>query len=1229
MKLDNRLLQLIGSARFAFWATVGLGFAGGVLVVVQARLVSHVISQVFLKHNSLADVTGLLGVLIIIYCLRAGTIWGGEVAGNQLTVRVKANLRARLFKHLQDLGPIFLQNDKTDGGGTSTGSLVNTAVEGIESLDAYFSQYLPQIVLAALVPLTYLAFVLPLDPLSGAVLLLTAPLIPLFMILIGDLADNLTKDRWETLSRMSAYFLDVLQGLTTLKILGRSRDQIKVIAQVSERFRVTTMGVLRVAFLSALVLELVATLSTAIVAVEIGLRLLNGRLAFEQAFFVLLLAPEFYLPLRALGTRFHAGMAGFEAAQSIFQILDRKPPVDQSRGIKAIPIRLADWRSANDIPPTITFDKVSFAYPQKREALREVSFQIQPYRKTAVVGPSGAGKSTLAYLLLRFIEPQQGAIKVDGACLQEFCQDEWRKHASWVPQSAYLFNATIEANIRLARPEADGEAVIRAARLAYAHDFIMQLPQGYNTLTGERGVRLSAGQAQRIALARAFLKDAPLLILDEASANLDLCSETVIQAALKELTKNRTVVIIAHRLSTVRDADQIVLLDHGEIKAIGKHTELLKRSPLYRNMVTSYAGAATSAESDRRDQPHHSLAGTGDSGLPNWTTDPPADARPPQLSRFQAFLRLLRLLAPFKGWMLLATLLSAATIASGIGLMTTSAFIIAAAALQPSIAVLQVPIVGVRFFGLARGIFRYLERYISHDITFRLLAKLRVNVYEALEPLAPAGLTLHRSGDLLGRVTAEVESLDDFYVRAVAPPLTAVFMTGITAVFMARFNAILALTLAAFLVAAGLGVPWLVRRLSASPGRQLVTVRSRLNAALVDGIQGNADLKVFGGDDRKVREVAALDLELGKAQARMSRIGGLQEGLMNLAANVGAWSVLTLTIPMVSAGQIEGVYLAVLFLGALTSFEALLPLPVAAQHLERSLEAARRLFELADSKPEVEEIGDGLPVAQRGSLCILDLRFRYPATKRPAYRIGSRERNANILDGITFTLPEGHHLAIVGPSGAGKSTLVNLLLRFWEYERGEISLAGEDIRKYAACDLRQAIAVVPQDPYLFNVTVRDNLRIAGPAASEAEIHQAAKQAQMHEFIRTLPQGYDTWIGEHGLRLSAGQRQRLAIARALLKNAPVMVLDEPTANLDPVTEQAVLQAIFQTRKNRTTLLITHRLVEMEWMDEILVLDQGRIVERGRHDALLLAGGLYWQMWERQNQILRVGEVISEK
>ena len=487
MKLDNRLLQLIGSARFAFWTTVGLGFAGGVLVVIQARLVSHVISQVFLKHNSLADVTGLLGVLIIIYCLRAGTIWGGEVAGNQLAMRVKSNLRARLFKHLQDLGPIFLQGDRTDEGRTSTGSLVNTAVEGIEALDAYFSQYLPQIVLAALVPLTYLAFVLPLDPLSGAVLLLTAPLIPLFMILIGDLADNMTKDRWETLSRMSAYFLDVLQGLTTLKILGRSRDQIKVITQVSERFRVTTMGVLRVAFLSALVLELVATLSTAIVAVEIGLRLLNGRLAFEQAFFVLLLAPEFYLPLRALGTRFHAGMAGFEAAQSIFQILDKKPPVDQSRGIKAVSIRPADWRSANEIPPTITFAKVSFAYPQKREALREVSFQIQPYRKTAVVGPSGAGKSTLAYLLLGFIEPQQGVIRVDGACLPDISEDEWRKHAAWVPQNAYLFNATIEANIRLARPEADREAVIRAARLAYAHDFIMQLPQGYDTLTGERG----------------------------------------------------------------------------------------------------------------------------------------------------------------------------------------------------------------------------------------------------------------------------------------------------------------------------------------------------------------------------------------------------------------------------------------------------------------------------------------------------------------------------------------------------------------------------------------------------------------------------------------------------------------------------------------------------------------------------------------------------------------------
>jgi ATP-binding cassette subfamily C protein CydD len=472
------------------------------------------------------------------------------------------------------LGPAYTRGERS-------GELANTAVEGIEALDAYFRQYLPQLALAALVPLTVLIFVFPLDWVSGLVMLLTAPLIPVFMILIGSLAESLTRRQWTSLSRMSAHFLDVLQGLATLKLFGRSREQYRIIAQISDEFRETTMGVLRVTFLSALVLELVATISTAVVAVQIGLRLLYGQLAFQQGFFVLLLAPEFYLPLRLLGTRFHAGMQGVAAAQRIFEVLETPAATDSARSSgrpAASPKRL-----------DIRFSGVHYAYEEgKRPALNGLSFELPQGRSLALVGPSGAGKSTVAYLMLRFIEPDQGAITVGGQPLDALSPAAWREQVAWVPQNPYLFHGTVAENIRLARPGASLDQVESAASQASASAFIEALPKGYDTIIGERGARLSGGEAQRIALARAFLKDAPLLILDEATANLDPEIEAMVQEAMARLLSGRTALIIAHRLGTVYRADRIVVLDRGQLAQEGSHIDLMQQSGLYRRLVGAY-----------------------------------------------------------------------------------------------------------------------------------------------------------------------------------------------------------------------------------------------------------------------------------------------------------------------------------------------------------------------------------------------------------------------------------------------------------------------------------------------------------------------------------------------------------------------------------------------------------------------------------------------------------------
>jgi thiol reductant ABC exporter CydD subunit len=408
------------------------------------------------------------------------------------------------------------------------------------------------------------------------------------MILIGSATASLTQRQWRVLSRLSARFLDILQGLTTLKIFGRSREQIEIIAQLSDRFRNSTMNILRVAFLSALVLEMIATISTAIVAVEIGLRLLYGRMAFDQALFALLLAPEFYLPLRSLGARFHKGAAGVTAAKQIFRILETEAPAQKTLQMPVL-----------TQPPTITFQNVHYQYPDRDTvAIKDVSFTLNPGEKLTIVGPSGSGKSTIVDLLAGFIMPTMGDIFINDYALATIDPHFWRSLLSYVPQIPYLFEGTILENIQLGHRTATLKEVQRAAMLAQADVFIEDSPKGYKTQIGERGLRLSGGQAQRIALARAFLKDASLLIFDEASANLDPENERLIRLAVNKLMEDRSVLMVAHRLGAVFDADQILVMVDGQIQESGTHQDLIKRQGLYSRMVSAYRASIAKDDPD-------------------------------------------------------------------------------------------------------------------------------------------------------------------------------------------------------------------------------------------------------------------------------------------------------------------------------------------------------------------------------------------------------------------------------------------------------------------------------------------------------------------------------------------------------------------------------------------------------------------------------------------------------
>lgn len=584
MNLDRKLL--VWGKPIWPWLSlaVAAGFLAGMAVIGQAGLISRIVTGAFLEGDGLAASLPALRWLLVFVTARALLVFFGEWAASAAAARVKEHLREAVLRHLAAAGPVYLESERS-------GEITSTLTQGIESLDAYFREYLPQLALAGLLPLAYLVLIVPRDPLSGLVLLLTGPLIPVFMFLIGANAHTLTRRQWSALGKMSAYFLDTLQGLTTLKTLGRSQEQGERIEQVSERYRQVTMSVLRVTFLSALALELLSTIGTAIVAVQIGLRLLYGRLDFETAFFLLLLAPEFYLPLRALGLRFHASMAGVAAARRIDALLSAPAAVPLASGAAA-PAQPAA-RQTLRAPFRLAFVQVTYTYPGRTgPAVDDVSFEMTKGQQVALVGPSGAGKSTLARLLLRFDHPQSGQITLNGRSITTIPLDSWREALAWVPQRPVIFHDTLAANLRLARPDAPLHDLRSAARAAYLDDWIDSLPGGFDTVAGEGGARLSGGQAQRLALARAFLRDAPFLILDEPTSHLDIEQEEMLQAALANLCRSRTVLVIAHRLSTAARADHVLVMEGGRLAQSGRHSDLLAHPGVYARLLAAGGGAA-------------------------------------------------------------------------------------------------------------------------------------------------------------------------------------------------------------------------------------------------------------------------------------------------------------------------------------------------------------------------------------------------------------------------------------------------------------------------------------------------------------------------------------------------------------------------------------------------------------------------------------------------------------
>ncbi|MCX4865826.1 thiol reductant ABC exporter subunit CydD [Streptomyces sp. NBC_00825] len=1156
--IDPRLLRHARATRLFLAAVVALGVVGAALVIAQAMLIAEVVVGGF--EDGLT-VSGLRTPLILLAAVALGrglVAWLTELAAYRASAAVKSELRGRLLERAASLGPGWLS-------GQRTGSLVALATRGVDALDDYFARYLPQLGLAVVVPVAVLARIVTEDWVSAAIIVVTLPLIPLFMILIGWATQSRMDRQWRLLSRLSGHFLDVVAGLPTLKVFGRAKAQAESIRTITSQYRRATLRTLRIAFLSSFALELLATLSVALVAVTIGMRLVHGELDLYTGLVVLILAPEAYLPIRQVGAQYHAAAEGLSAAEEIFAVLETEP---RQAGTADVPASLR-----------LELEGVTVRHEGRTEpSLSEASLVVDEGETVALVGPSGVGKSTLLDVVLGFTAPDEGRVRIGGADLATLAPERWRERIAWVPQRPYLFAGTIAENVRLARPDADDSAVTAALRDAGAHDFVAELPDGARTLIGEDGAGLSAGQRQRLALARAFLADRPLLLLDEPTASLDGETEAGIVEAVRRLAVGRTVLLVVHRPALLSVADRVVTLEPGA--------------------TARPAGADSPAAVPRP---------TGAPSAPAGATPEPEALRETAARSGRVLARVREAAGAQRGRLALALLLGSLALGSAVGLMAVSGWLISRASEQPPVLYLMVAVTATRAFGLGRAVFRYAERLVSHDAVLKMLAELRVAVYRGLERVAPAGLRRTRRGDLLSRLVADVDALQDYWLRWLLPAATAVVVGTAAAGFVGWLLPAAGAVLAAGLLLAGVGVPLVSSACSRHTERRLAPARADLATRITDLLGGTAELTVAGALPARAERTRDADGVLTRIAARAATATALGGGLIALVAGLTVVATALVALPAVYDGRLAGVELAVVVLTPLAAFEAVAGLPLAVQYRRRVERSAERVYEVLDAplpvhEPEspAEAPASPFPLEVRG------LSARYAGAARDA------------LDGVDLTLTAGRRIAVVGLSGSGKTTLAQVLVRFLDARAGTYRVGGVDAGALEGDTVRRFVGLCAQDAHVFDSSIRENLRLARTGATDEELRDALGRARLLDWADALPDGLDTLVGEHGARLSGGQRQRLALARAILADFPVLVLDEPAEHLDLATADALTADLLAATEGRTTVLITHRLQGLEAVDEVLVLDGGRVVQRGPYADLAAGEGPLRRMLERERE-----------
>jgi ATP-binding cassette, subfamily C, bacterial CydCD len=1100
---DLSVRNALAPARRPVGVVVGAGVAGALLLIAQAFAVSKLILAA-IGPGEIAP----WGIAVAgIFLGRAVIGWISDVAAARAAGLVGAGVRRRL------LGETLEADGARAGTGESSGSVVALATRGAAAVEPYLTRYVPTLVLAVVLPPLVLVAIAVCDWWSALIVVLTLPLIPAFGILVGLTTRDEAEGQWRAMADLAGHFLDVMRGLPTLVAFRRARHQSAVIGAVTERYRERTMRTLRIAFASSAVLELVATLSVAVVAVTIGLRLASGSVSLGVALPVLLLAPEAYWPLRRVGAEFHAAAEGL----AVFGRIPLADGAESGADAETSPGRgSGSVGAAAEGIGCVQVEGVSLTYPGRRvPALAPTSIELSGTGITALVGPSGGGKSTLLGIIAGELTPTSGlAHAVVGGREVDLSSVAWREQVAWLPQRPVFVAGSVADNLRLARPGAsDAELHQVLARVS-----LSRRVGDLDASIGEDGLAFSAGERARLGLARVLLADRPWVLLDEPTAHLDAVTEGIIAEIVTDLGRRSAVVLVAHRAALVALAGRVV--------------EIVPAAEMAPEVEPSQPGE--SSEFSEFSEP---MVQTTQSSSVEQT--PTSDAPPPGPGIGPDTIEESgRRGRGFGAW---SWILEGLAATSGVALTATAGWLIVKASTHPGVLMLMVAIVGVRTFGIARPVLRYAERLTSHDRALRLLGRERVRVYDALIPLVPGGLDRsgRRRGDVLASVVDDVDVVLDRELRVRVPVRGYALMAVIATAVTALLDPVAALGVGVLTGLGGAVTYVLARHGAAAAEVDAVAARARISDRVTDAVDTAAERRRW----QALGQVLDAVDEAGEAAAGAVRRGARWAATAKALAILGAGGVVVWFAAALS-GHGDPVT-ALLILTPLALAEPLTQLADAGATAARVSAAQGRLDDLLALEPAVLEPAE--PVRLTGTTLVLD---------HPALTRGGR----TVLGELDLTLAPGEILAVSGPSGSGKSTLAALLMRFLEPSSGEIRLGGTSLTDASGDDVRTLVGLVDDDPYLFASTVAENIRFARPGAGDDEVLDALRAAHLGRWVAELPDGVHTRLGDGYADVSGGERARLGIARSMLAEQRVLVLDEPTAHLDSVTAASLVDEV---------------------------------------------------------------------